>query len=386
MWVIADMIVACAVSQFVLASLASAAQPVDVFVPEPDGYPAIRIPSLVQAADGTLLAFAEGRQGGDHSGNVLLLKRSADEGVTWSKATVLDQQPGLALNNPQAVVLADGKILLMYQSNRLGERAAPAGFGPGAYSVWLLESVDDGQSWGPPRDVTRETRRESATSVASGPGNGIQLKGERRRGRIVMPMNEGPWGKWQVYAAFSDDGGQTWQMGEPAPAGEEAGFANEVQMVELSNGFLLLNARNMGGKPCRKQAWSEDGGMTWSPLADQPELVDPECQASLGYWPERNLLLFLNPASTRNRSGGGLRTSRDHGYRWSAPETVWPGPFAYSSMTMLTNGRLGVLFERDDYAAISFLSLDLGELFPVREMGEAADPRRPRPGTVRVDD
>ena len=33
----------------------------DVFVPKADGFVSIRIPSLVVAADGTLLAFAEGR-------------------------------------------------------------------------------------------------------------------------------------------------------------------------------------------------------------------------------------------------------------------------------------------------------------------------------------
>jgi sialidase-1 len=376
----------CSTSLISIAGQASATQHVDVFVPEQDGYPAIRIPALVQATDGTLLAFAEGRQGGDHSDNVLLLKRSRDGGSTWSRAMVLDQQEGLALNNPQAVVLADGRILLLYQSNRLGERAAPAGYGPDAYSVWLLASDDHGASWLPPRDITRQTRRESSTSVASGPGVGIQLQSQKYRGRIVMPMNEGPYGSWQVYAVFSDDGGESWQMGEPAPAGDQPGFANEVQMVELSSGALLLNARNMGGKACRKQARSEDGGMTWSPLEDQPELVDPECQAALGYWPERDLLLFLNPASPRERIGGALRTSKDHGYRWSASETIWPGPFAYSCLTLMADGRLGVLFERDGYAAISFLSLDLAELFPVPPEREDDDNRKPRPSTLRVDD
>ncbi len=381
----ARLIFTCSTTLISFATQAFAAQQVDVFVPEQDGFPAIRIPSLVQAPDGALLAFAEGRQGGDHSGNVILLKRSRDGGTTWSRASALDQQDGLALNNPQAVVLADGRILLMYQSNRLGERAAAAGYGPDAYSVWLLASDDHGESWRPPRDITRQTRRESATSVASGPGLGIQLQSQKYRGRIVMPMNEGPYGAWQVYAVFSDDGGESWQMGEPAPAGDQPGFANEVQMVELTSGSLLLNARNMGGKACRKQARSEDGGMTWSPLEDQPELVDPECQAALGYWPERDLLLFLNPASSRERIGGALRTSNDHGYKWSAPETIWPGPFAYSCMTMMADGRLGVLFERDDYAAISFLSLDLAERFP-KPAERDDDTRKPRPSTLRVDD
>ena len=95
---------------------------VNVFVPKEDGYPAIRIPSIVCTNPGTLLAFAEGRQSGDHSKNDIILKRSEDDGQTWNKVQLIHDAGERSLNNPQAVVLDSGRILLMYQENRLGER------------------------------------------------------------------------------------------------------------------------------------------------------------------------------------------------------------------------------------------------------------------------
>ena len=59
------------------------------------------------------------------------------------------------------------------------------------------------------------------------------------------------------------------------------GHANEVQFIELSDGSVMLNARNQGGSKCRKIALSKDGGNTWSPTRDDSVLVDPVCQASL---------------------------------------------------------------------------------------------------------
>ena len=57
-----------------------------VFTSGDDDYDTFRIPALIEAADGTLLAFAEGRVGGrGDSGNIdLVLKRSRDGGTTWS--------------------------------------------------------------------------------------------------------------------------------------------------------------------------------------------------------------------------------------------------------------------------------------------------------------
>ena len=341
---------------------------VDVFVPKSDGYPAIRIPSLVTTNAGTLLAFAEGRQGGDHSENDIILKRSEDSGATWSKVSVVNESGKLSLNNPQAVVLESGRILLMYQQSKLGERNAKPGFGEDAYVTFTQYSDDDGMTWSAPKDVTRQTKRATyVTSVASGPGVGIVLRKGNHKGRIVMPFNQGPFGDWRVYAAYSDDAGESWRMGE-VPEEDGKGHANEVQMVELSDGTIMLNARSQGKgtTKVRKVAFSKDGGVTWSKLKDDPTLVGPVCQASiLRYsWKTddtKSRILFCNPANQKSRSGGLLRVSEDEGKSWTWSKEIYAGQFAYCCLTKMSDGRVGVLFEKDGYKTISFAAISIPE-------------------------
>ncbi|MFG0266047.1 MAG: exo-alpha-sialidase [Rhodopirellula sp. JB055] len=350
----------------------AAGQPtiVDVFVPNQDGYPAIRIPSVVTTRKGTLLAFAEGRQGGDHSQNDLIMKRSLDNGHTWSEVMVLNDQGDLSLNNPQAVVLDSGKILLMYQRSKLGEHKASDGYGPDSFFTFIQTSDDDGQSWSEPRNVSRQVKREKGvTSVAAGPGIGIVLQHGPRKGRIIMPFNQGPFNNWRVYAVYSDDDGQTWHMGDVAP-GDGKGHGNEVQMVELSDGRVMLNARSQGpgATKQRKIAISDDAGQTWSKLAIDEQLIGPTCQAAiLRYsWPSegKSRILFSNPSSQSRRDHGMLRISYDEGKTWPNQVSIYPDGFAYSCLTRMDDDRIGVLFERDGYKTISFTAIPLSALEP----------------------
>ena len=340
---------------------------IDVFVPKSDGYPAIRIPSLVTTQAGTLLAFAEGRQGGDHSQNDIIFKRSEDSGKTWSDVEVITESGKLSLNNPQAVVLESGRVLLMYQQSKLGEFKAKPGFGEDSYVTFTQFSDDDGKTWSDPVDVTRQTKRaEKVTSVASGPGVGIVLTRGKHKGRIMMPFNQGPFGDWRVYAAYSDDGGESWAMGE-VPEEDGKGHANEVQFVELSDGSVMLNARSQGkgNTKHRKIAISEDGGVTWSKLEDDPTLIEPTCQASiLRYsWPEdgKSRIGFCNPATQKSRSNGVLRVSEDEGKTWGWSKEIYAGGFAYCCLTKMSDGKVGVLFEKDGYKTISFVAVEIGQ-------------------------
>lgn len=174
-----------------------------------------------------------------------------------------------------------------------------------------------------------------------------------------MPFNQGPFGKWKVYAAYSDDRGETWHYGETADEGA-AGHANEVQMAELSDGSVMLNARNQGGGlKQRKISISRDGGETWSTTQHDATLIEPVCQASLLRHPNtgdaaRDVLIFSNPGTQTGRSNGVIRLSRDDGKTWPASRVLHPGGFAYSCLTSLPDGSVGCLFERDGYKTITF--------------------------------
>lgn len=343
----------------------------DVYV-SGDGYPTYRIPSVVVTRNGTLLAFAEGRASqSDASQNDLVLRRSVDGGRSWTPIVVVAEDGANVLVNPTAVVIEDtGRVLMMYQRYPHGfhERDVEAGYaGDRICRSYVMRSDDEGVTWSEPRDITRSVKRPTgATSIASGPGVGIQLRNGPHAGRIIMPFNEGPWGAWNVYAVYSDDGGVTWQYGETAPEGPP-GRPNEVQMVERADGSVLLNARSIGGAKCRKTAVSTDGGQTWTRLSDVEVLIDPECQGTIiRYGAPGNIgkdtLLFANPASAEHRVNGTVRLTYDGGETWPVARTVYPGPFAYSCLTMLPDGTIGLLYERDGYERITFARFNLAWL------------------------
>lgn len=339
---------------------------VDVFEKKEDGYRNYRIPSLLATQDSVLLAFAEGRKSLlDHSENDIVLKRSFDNGKTWSPLQVVAEDSSNALNNPQCVMRSDGRVILMYQryAEGFGERNALPGLdGNRICKTYLTYSDDNGKTWSNPENITKQVKRPEATSVASGPGIGIELKKGKYKGRLVMPFNQGPWGNWFVYMVYSDDGGKTWQKGEIAPYKKKIrGWANEVQVVELNDGRLMLNARSERGNRKRKIGFSSDGGKTWTALEDDKKLLEPECQGSF-IKHSSGTLLFSNPRNRNRRVRGTIYGSSSNGKEWEHRKTIYRDGFAYSSMAELTDGDIGILFEKDGYNSIAFMKVKLEEI------------------------
>lgn len=342
----------------------------DVFVSGGDGYVSIRIPAVVVSKKGTVLAFAEGRQKAtDQAENDIILKRSSDGGATWGKLQLIQDDGANSLNNPTAVVTETGKIILMYQRipahlKEHSKTIATGYEGEDVYRTFVVTSEDDGVTWTTPKDVTRETKRPTlANTIASGPGIGIQLTKGAHKGRILIPFNEGPFYKWNNYVVISDDNGASWKCGDNVPnvmlpdakLGERS-QVNEVQVAELSDGSVALNSRQFAGAKVRKISTSNDGGQTWSPVTDAPELKDPSCMASLlrhTFDDAKGIMIYSGPDST-GRSNGTIRLSTDDAQTWPAKKVLWPGGFAYSVLTKLPDGNVGCLFEADNYKRCIF--------------------------------
>jgi len=346
---------------------ASLSEPVAVFAAKgniPHG--AVRIPALLTTKKGTVLAVAEGRDhAGDQAGNDLLLARSTDAGRTWTRPVVVRDVGAAALNNPCLVEdVAVGLVHLFFQLYPAGARefsALQAG-SDGAVRIQVICSDDEGLSWSEPRDLNAELKPVDALTAASGPGIGIQIQQGPARGRLVVPFNSQSAGKHFVnWMALSDDGGKTWRRGNVVPC--EHSELNEVQVAETEAGQLLLNARFWrGAQRGRLVARSEDGGVSWSAATVDPVLPEPVCQGSLlaADSASGRRIFFLNPEGeprNKGRQRGVLRTSVDEGRTWPHARVLVPGPFAYSSMSVLPDGALGVLYEPAGAERILFLRL-----------------------------
>ena len=333
------------------------------------GFHTFRIPSLLSARNGTLLAFAEGRREGTaDAGDIdLVVKRSRDGGATWSALQVVGDDGPNTVGNPCPVVdRTTGTIWLLTTRNRGTDRERDiiAGTSQGTRTVWVQKSVDHGDTWSAPDEITASVKPAGWTWYATGPGIGIQT----RSGRLVIPANhaehhvESGTGAHRSHIVYSDDGGRHWTLGASADAG-----TNESQVVELSDGRLMLNMRNHPPKAenFRMIATSRDGGRTLSAAAPDRALIEPPAQASL-IRADRQQLIFANPASVK-RERLTVRVSEDDGATWPIARVVHEGPAAYSSLASLPDGSIGLLFERGDrspYERITFARLTRQWLAP----------------------
>lgn len=339
-----------------------------------DGYHTYRIPALAVTRSGTVLAICEGRKNswGDSGDIDLVIKRSTDQGRTWSGQKVLWDDGANTCGNPCVVVDRETGSIFLFSTWNLGEDHEGQiidGTSKDTRRVFFLRSDDDGVTWSKPLEVTRDVKKTGWTWYATGPGSGIQIERGPHKGRLVIPCDhiEAETKNYYSHVLYSDDHGLTWHLGGSTPQHE----VNECEVVELTGGRLMLNMRSyVASKRLRQTAESHDGGMTWTHQGSDPTLIEPICQAGIErlHWPDGDkpgVILFSNPASTRGRMKMTLRASLDDGTTWPLSKLLHDGPAAYSDLAVLSDGRIACLYEAgEDNAAesIVFTTLSLGEL------------------------
>jgi len=340
-----------------------------------------RIPSLIIAPNGDLLAFCEGREGGDAGDIDLLLKRSNDMGKSWSEEIIVWDDARNTCGNPCPVVdQSKGRIWLFLTWN-LGtdhEKQIIRKESQDTRQPYLCFSDDNGITWSTPAEMTKTCKNPDWGWYATGPGVGIQMNSNEFKGRLIIPANhsyDDPEGNianghfgYGAHVLISDDHGKSWRRSEPIRPG-----CNESQVVELTDGTLMMNMRSYNGEYCRAVARSTDGGETWSDIWHDRQLVESRCQASIinyGKYQGNNLLLFSNPAVAKGRTHMTIKASCNDGKSWIISRLIHPGPSAYSCLTRLDNGDIGILYEYGisrRYQNIVFQKFSPGELFSIKD-------------------
>lgn len=362
------------------------AQAISVFVSGEDGHKSYRIPAIVSLPKGDLLAFAEGRVNGsgDFGDINLVMKRSIDDGETWSGMQTLVNYDSLQAGNPAPVVdLHDpehpqGVVYLFYNTGNNHEWEMREG--KGIREVWYIKSVDLGETWSAPVNITAEVHRpnqphvnaayvfeEDWRSYALTPGHAMQFQLGKYKGRIFVAANHSsgaPQDQFRDYNAhgfYTDDHGKTFKLSRSI----DIPGSNEAIAAELSGNRLIMSVRNQRGDiRSRVIAYSSDGGSSWDTAYFDHRLPDPVCQGSilnLGTKNNKAIIASSNAADTKRRDNLTLYISYDEGVNWDKTILIdksdqvekqdWT---AYSDLVMINRRTIGVLYERDNYAAIVF--------------------------------
>ena len=356
-----------------------------------EGYNIYRIPTMVKAANGDLLAFAEARAGGDASEIDIVVKRSTNAGKTWSSLQIVKdnadfkqyfpagQVPPVTVGNQSPVVdlldpLHPGRIWLPFtlENDR----------------VFVAYSDDHGATWSDHAEITSAAKNPSWDWYATGPVHGIQLTRGANAGRLIIPSDHGaPNAAQGAHVLYSDDHGQTWQIGavDTNVRSQSTSSPNENFAVELVDGRVYFNARDghAANPGNRVFAYSSDGGSNY----DQPHFVHdgrittPVVQNSgvrfqaTDEGDDGNVILYAGPGDASARRDMTIRVSTDETASWSQSTVIHHGPAAYSDLVKLNNEQFGVLFEAGDslYDEILFAYMDYDDLDPAPWNGVEGD-------------
>lgn len=83
------------------------------------------------------------------------------------------------------------------------------------------------------------------------------------------------------------------------------------------------------------------------------------------------MLLFSAPIGDvpgdKRRTNPGIWSSTDGGATWHGHKQLWTGVSWYSDMTIMPDGKVGILVETGGYS-ISLLKKDISELLPEAQL------------------
>ena len=302
-----------------------------------------RIPSLVTTTNGTLIAAIDERNNscGDLKWNRdinIVIRKSFDDGKTWTKIEkIVDYPLGRSASDPSMIVdKKTNEIFLFFNYMDLDNAKD-------IYRFMVIKSSDNGENWSEPIEITNNIIKKGWEKdfmfITS--GRGIQTK-DGTLLHCLVNLNKG------THVFGSKDHGKSWFLIDtPLSPGDES------KIVELSNGNWLVNSR-VNSNDSRYSHISKDNGQTWATYKNK-DLKDPGCNASLINYDE--FLLFTNAFDSKYRKNLSLSISEDQGKTWAKNQNIYTGESAYSSMTKLKNGDIGVFFEKDNYTKNVFVRI-----------------------------
>ena len=348
-----------------------------------DGVHTYRIAALATTSQGTLLCVYDMRRRmrRDLQEDIDIgLLRSTDGGHTWSAQQVI-MDMGTFGGLPQHLngcsdpgILADpatGEIFCFavwmngkggnHQWNKDGSEP---GFEIGKSAQFMMvRSMDDGQTWSEPQNMTRKWKDEDWILYAPSPQQGITLED----GTLVMPTQ----GRDAQDRHFSNllisrDHGRTWAVSSAASFGN-----TECQAVQLSDGSIMLNCRTEGPTKFRTVALTRDLGKTWMPHpTDRKSIIEPNCNGSLYRFDynkggsAKSVLLFANPHSQQGRTHHSIQVSFDEGNTWPQEHRLLldEGRGAgYPSLSRVDDRHVGIVYEGSG-AHLVFEKISIDEL------------------------
>ena len=244
--------------------------------------------------------------------------------------------------------------------------------------LWLTYSDDNGETWSNPVNISGQVKADWMKFCGTGPGFGVEIQNGEHAGRLVFPIYYTNNGGFQSSACiYSDDGGVTWHRGmspNDARGGDYGDSQNpnfnqqltESQIIELKSGNLLQFMRNTGGNGLVAVSRSTDGGATWTAPVNT-QATEVYCQLSVLHYGTtedgRDIVVMSNPGGSGRNNGTlriGVVTEDENSFsiEWTDSKMFSPGNYAYSCLTDMGDGMIGLLYEKSNTIKFTSFNLD----------------------------
>jgi predicted neuraminidase len=308
------------------------------FIFEKAPYPFAHASTIVETRDGLCAAWFGGTRGHlDFAGKkedppdprkgaaVSAICLSRHDGKSWSDPVVVApgvEEEGRACLAFNPVLFCQKESLLLFYK-----------LGPHPERWWgmLADSADGGKTWSTPRKLPKD--------VLGPIKNKPTLLGD---GSLLCPSStEEPGdGPWRVFVEITRDSGATWKRVGPL---NDPGKLQAIQPAILAwpSGKLQVLCRNRNGNIA--EAWSDDGGQTWSELK-ATDLPNPNSGIDAVGLKDGRALLVYNPAR-KGRTPLKVAVSKD-GKSWKDVLTLEsdPGEYSYPAIIQASDGKVHVTY------------------------------------------
>lgn len=259
-------------------------------------------------------------------------------------------------------------------------KAAPLSIMPTLH-LFMMKSSDLGDTWSQPVDITPQVKNDDEIFLGTGPGVSICLKNQKdksKNGRILVPV----YNLKETFVIYSDDEGATWHRSECTKN------IDETQLIESPDGTIFCFGRQvmLDKTP---MSISRDGGETWE-KTDSTGLSAVRCQKSFLLLPphsesfpytedmdksKRYIVASCPSGNYQKKSvryGGVLTLGEIDGdeIKWLTQKRVITEGirgkednfYAYSSLDILKNGEIVLLYEALPSSFIAIQKFTLKEI------------------------
>ena len=312
-----------------------------VYAPTSDCCRYYRIPAMTLNEKGDIVVACDRRYEsnddlGEHKIDVSV-RRSSDGGHSWSAQQLIavgdtTDSDRYGYGDPSLVKTPSGRLLCTMAVGR-------EPFFGNMRHIALSQSDDGGKTWTFPRLIDVP---EWVKSIFVASGRGLTTS----QGIVMFATNvitEPGSHVIENYVIRSLDDGENWEINP----GRIYRGGDESKLVELPDGNILCSIRlrkergfnllTENGDVCR-EAWRAESLYSGN-----------SCNEDILLTPQGLLHTYLRHPSQRRDLA--LAVSYDGGHNWRNIITLQPEGAAYSTMTLLPNGDLGILFEDESYSA-----------------------------------